>query len=104
VLYSLAVERIRKQSVSEARLWYCTSTGGYGERIVPIRDSTRSCGSEVLKIIDHAVEAGFLPPAPREGACNWCDFRVVCGPYEEFRVTRKDQKSLTALFHLRDMP
>jgi len=104
VLYSLAVERIRKQSVSEARLWYCTSTGGYSERIVPISDSTRNCGSEVLKIIDHAVQTGFLPPAPREGACNWCDFRAVCGPYEELRSTRKDQKPLAALFHLREMP
>jgi ATP-dependent helicase/nuclease subunit B len=104
VLYSLAVERIRKQSVSEARLWYCTSTGGYSERVIPISDSTRSCGSEVLKIIDEAVQAGFLPPAPREGACNWCDFRAVCGPYEEPRSTRKDQKPLAALFHLREMP
>jgi len=104
VLYSLAIERIRKESVSEARLWYCTSTGGYSERVVPMNDSTRSCGSEVLTIISHAVETGFLPPAPREGACSWCDFRAVCGPNEELRATRKDQKPLAALFRLREMP
>jgi RecB family exonuclease len=104
VLYSLAVERIRKQNVSEARLWYCTSTGGYSERVVPMNDSTRSCGTEVLKLIDHAVQAGFLPPAPREGACNWCDFRAICGPHEELRSKRKDQKPLAALFYLREMP
>jgi RecB family exonuclease len=104
VLYSLAIERIRKQSVSEARLWYCTSTGGYSERVVSMNDSTRRCGTEVLKLIDHAVQAGFLPPAPREGACNWCEFRAICGPHEELRSTRKDQKPLAALFYLREMP
>lgn len=104
VLYSLAVEHIHKQSVSEARLWYCTATGGYSERVVPINDATRNCGSEVLHIIDHAIEEGFLPPAPKERACNWCDFRAVCGPYEEFRAARKDQKPLAALLHLREMP
>ena len=104
VLYSLAVERLRKQSVAEARLWYCTATGGYSERVVPINDGTRGCGSEVLHIINHAIEEGFLPPAPKERACRWCDFRAVCGPYEEIRVTRKDQKLLAALFHLREMP
>lgn len=104
VLYSLAVERIRKQSVIEARLWYCTATGGYSELVVPINDGTRGCSSEVLHIINHAIEEGFLPPAPKERACRWCDFRAVCGPYEEIRVTRKDQKPLAAIFHLREMP
>jgi hypothetical protein len=104
VLYSLAVERIRKQNVAEARLWYCTATGGYTERVVPINDATRSCGAEVLHIINCALEEGFLPPAPKERACQWCDFRVVCGPYEEIRTARKDQKPLEALFRLREMP
>lgn len=104
VLYSLAVESIRKQSVAEARLWYCTATGGYNERVVPINDATRSCGSEVLRIINHSIEEGFLPPAPKERACRWCDFRAVCGPYEELRASRKDQKPLAALFRLREMP
>jgi len=104
VLYSLAVERIRKQSVAESRLWYCTATGGYSERVVPINDATRSCGSEVLHIINRAIEEGFLPPAPKERACQWCDFRVVCGPYEELRAARKDGKPLASLFRLREMP
>jgi len=104
VLYSLAVERIRKQSVVESRLWYCTTTGSYNERVIPINDATRSCGNEVLHIIDHAIEEGSLPPAPKERACRWCDFRAVCGPYEEIRAARKDQKPLAALFHLREIP
>ena len=24
--------------------------------------------------------------APREGACNWCDFRAICGPLEDRRL------------------
>ena len=104
VLYSLAIESIRKQSVAEARLWYCTATGGYSERVVPINEATRSCGHEVLHIINHSIEEGFLPPAPKERACRWCDFRAVCGPYEELRASRKDQKPLAALFRLREMP
>jgi CRISPR/Cas system-associated exonuclease Cas4 (RecB family) len=104
VLYSLAVERIRKQTVTEARLWYSTATGGYSERVVPINDSTRSSGSEVLEIIDHAIEEGFLAPAPKERACRWCDFLSVCGPYEEIRVARKDQTPLADLLRLRKMP
>ena len=104
VLYSLAVERIRKQNVAEARLWYCTATGGYTERVISINDATRSCGGDVLHIVNGAIEEGFLPPAPKERACQWCDFRVVCGPYEEIRTARKDQKPLAALFRLREMP
>ena len=32
---------------------------------------------------------GFLPAAPAKGACRWCDYRPVCGPYEEMRVTAR---------------
>ena len=40
----------------------------------------------MLTIVDRAVEQGFLPAAPAERACTWCDFRPVCGPREEERV------------------
>ena len=30
-----------------------------------------------------------LRAAPAERACTWCDFRPVCGPREEERITRK---------------
>jgi len=104
VLYSLAVERIRQQTVAEARLWYSTAAGGYNQRVVPINDRTRRSGSEVLEIIDQAIEKGFLPPAPKEHACRWCDFLAVCGPYEEIRVARKDPTPLADLRRLREMP
>ena len=48
-----------------------------------------------------AVEAGFLPPAPRAGACQWCDFREACGPGEELRISRKP--SVPPLEDLREL-
>jgi len=32
-----------------------------------------------------------LPAAPREGACEHCDYLPICGPYEEERVARRKQ-------------
>ena len=63
----------------------------------------RGQGLEVLTIIDRAVERGFLVAAPDDGACRWCDFRAVCGPREEERVGRKNQKDLADLAALRSM-
>jgi len=102
-LYSLAVESFMKKPVTEGRLYYCTSAGGFAERIVPLAVQSREAAEEVLKIIDSAVERAFFPPAPREKACEWCDFQVVCGPYEEIRVKTKDQKSLSELMRLRGL-
>jgi CRISPR/Cas system-associated exonuclease Cas4 (RecB family) len=102
-LYSLAVESFMKKSVIEGRLYYCTSAGGFAERIVQLAVQSREAAEEVLKIIDSAVERAFFPPAPREKACEWCDFQVVCGPYEEIRVKTKDQKSLSELMRLRGL-
>jgi ATP-dependent helicase/nuclease subunit B len=102
-LYSLAVESFMKKPVTEGRLYYCTSAGGFAERIVPLAVQSREAAEEVLQIIDSAVERAFFPPAPREKACEWCDFQVVCGPYEEIRVKTKDQKSLSELMRLRGL-
>ena len=57
-----------------------------------------------IEIIDRAIETGVLLPAPRRGACTWCDFRVVCGPWEEIRVLRKDETKLVDLQVLRRLP
>ena len=27
--------------------------------------------------------------APAKGACRFCDYQIVCGPYEELRTARK---------------
>ena len=46
---------------------------------------------------------GFLPAAPGERACTWCDFRPVCGPREEERTKRKSRERLADLEALRSM-
>ena len=43
----------------------------------------------VFETIDDAIARGVLPPAPRHEACDWCDFKVVCGTGEERRTARK---------------
>jgi len=103
VLYSLSVEALQAGTVSEARLSFCTAAGGYAERRVEMNEAARRAGLNVLRTIDHAIETAFLPPAPKEDGCKWCDFRSVCGPYEELRSGRKDPGPLAALLKLREM-
>jgi ATP-dependent helicase/nuclease subunit B len=103
ILYSLALEALGKQAVAEARLSFCTAAGGYQDRIVAITDHARAAGGDVLHVIDSAIECGFIPPAPKEHGCQWCDYRAVCGPYEETRVSRKDAAPLAPLLDLREM-
>jgi ATP-dependent helicase/nuclease subunit B len=104
VLYGMAVEAALGKPVSEARLYFCTPEGEFTERRVPMGDSNRKRGLAVLSTIDRAIEGAFLPPAPREKACVWCDFREVCGPYEERRFQQKDLVPLQELLALRGQP
>ena len=104
VLYGLAVEEALGRPVRESRLSFCTAAGRYEQRAVTLDEGARRRGAEVLEVIDRAVENGSLPPAPRPGACRWCDFQVVCGPSEERRAARKDQTRLADLAALRRLP
>jgi hypothetical protein len=58
----------------------------------------------MVGIVEHALRDGFLPAAPVERGCTWCDYRSVCGPYEEVRVKRKPSDRLGELTRLRGMP
>ena len=93
------VELARK--VIEGRLFYCTTAGGFTAHRIPLNDYTRQQGLEVLAVIDRAIEEGFLPAAPSDRACKWCDFRPICGPREEERVSRKSVDRLADLLALR---
>jgi ATP-dependent helicase/nuclease subunit B len=104
VIYGLAVEQLLGARVVESRLYYCTRAGGFSERVVPMSGEARGRGAEVLGLIDSAIAAGFLPPAPRARACGICDFRDVCGPHEEVRVKLKEQARMDPLRALRDWP
>jgi CRISPR/Cas system-associated exonuclease Cas4 (RecB family) len=102
VLYALAVEKLVPGAVVEGgRLYYCTSAGGFAERVVPLDDTARSAATVVAAAVRDALEAGFLPAAPAHRACEWCDYRIVCGPHEQERVRRKPARRLAVLQQLR---
>ncbi len=94
VLYSLAVEQALDAQVTSGRLFYCTAPGGFTDHEIPINEANRRAGLEALEIVDRAIELGFLPAAPSERACGWCDFRPVCGPHEQQRVAVKPAEKL----------
>lgn len=104
VLYSLAVERALGAPVESGRLFYCTAAGGFTDHEIPINEANRRMGLEALEIVDRAIELGFLPAAPADRACGWCDFRAVCGPHEQERIKVKPREKLGDLEALRSMP
>jgi RecB family exonuclease len=106
VIYGMVAEQIFGKRVMQSRLSFATTAGEFTQHEVSLRDTARRAGLEVLEIIDRAVESGSLPPAPRAGACAWCDFRAVCGPLEERRVGDKlrDLGVIADLDALRRLP
>jgi ATP-dependent helicase/nuclease subunit B len=104
VLYALACEQLLPEPVESGRLYYCTTDGGYTERLVPLDPDSRAAARAVVDVVGRALSAGFLPAAPAKGACRWCDYRPVCGPYEELRTSRKPADRLADLTRLRSMP
>jgi ATP-dependent helicase/nuclease subunit B len=103
VLYSMAVEQALGRRVERARLYFATTAGGFSEAPVTVDDYSRRQGLQVLEIVDRAVAAGFLVPAPEERACQWCDFKAVCGPRVDARLARKAPERLADLEALRSM-
>jgi hypothetical protein len=69
-----------------------------------LNDRTRAGALEVLEIIDRAIGAGVLAAAPAAEACGRCDFRAVCGPDVERRISRKPAEVLQDLAELRRKP
>ena len=104
VLYALAAERVLGEKIYSGRLYYCTATGGYEERVVEINDEARRAARDFVAIIKESLEAGFLPAAPDDRECEWCDYKRVCGPYEERRSRIKPKARLDPLSKLRAMP
>ncbi len=104
ILYALACERMLPEPVAAGRLYYCTATGGYEERVVVLDEKSRAAASTVVTILDRALRDGFLPAAPASRACEYCDYRPVCGPYEETRTKNKPGDRLRDLARLRSMP
>jgi ATP-dependent helicase/nuclease subunit B len=106
LLYALAAEKLfaGEAKVTAGRLYFCTSVGGFAEHVVPLDESGRAAAAQIAEAIGDAVARPFLPASPDKGQCDLCDFRVVCGPYEERRAARKPQGNLEPLLALRALP
>jgi ATP-dependent helicase/nuclease subunit B len=106
VLYALAAEKLfaGQGTVAEGRLYFCTSTGGFAEQTVPLNERARDAAVQFAEAVGDAITRPFLPAAPAEGQCERCDYRVVCGPYEEYRSARKPQGNLDPLSAVRALP
>ena len=104
-LYGLAAEKILDVPAESGRLFYCTQRGGFVPIDIELNPKARGWFGGALGIIGQAIQDGFLPAAPQDGACDYCDYRLVCGPYEETRVRQwKDKTALQFLQNLRNMP
>jgi CRISPR/Cas system-associated exonuclease Cas4 (RecB family) len=103
ILYAQAAEIVLGKRSESARLFFCTERGGYQSFEIPINDYTRESLKRVVGLIDQAIAEGFLPAAPRARACQYCDYRPICGPYEETRIHRKATDRLSVLTELREL-
>ena len=107
VLYALALEKMFPGTlVEEGVLYYCTSAGSFEKVPVLLDDTARTAAAGMAKMVGQAIDKGFLPAAPASekkgwSACTWCDFKPVCGPYEEIRMRKKPQDMLKPLTTLR---
>jgi RecB family exonuclease len=106
VLYALAAEKLFADEgiVTEGRFYFCTSRGGFAQAAVPLDARAREAALQVANAVNKAIQQPFLPAAPAQKQCERCDYRVVCGPYEEERSARKPQERLDALNKLRGLP
>jgi len=106
VFYALAVEKLFPgRKVAGGRLSYCTSAGEFKEVLVPLDRLARDAADKVAAALGEALTKGFLPAAPGKEACKYCDYRPVCGPWEEERTRKKtDRGELDLLKALRRLP
>ena len=104
LLYALAAEQLLGQPVESGGLFFCTQRGEFSQFSIPLDAAARERIARVVDTIDESIENGFLPAAPKVGSCEHCDYRPVCGPYEELRSKRKPADRLEPLINIRNMP
>ena len=88
LLYSAAAEKLLESPAESGRLFYATQRGGYVQIGIAVSPRSRAFLAKLLANVDAAIESGFLPPVPEKDACAICDYRPVCGSYEEQRTGR----------------
>lgn len=105
VLYALVLEKLFAKDaaakVEGGRLYYCTAAGSFERVFIPLDLEARDAANAVAKTVSEALTEGFLPAAPAKDGCRFCDFKTVCGPYEEIRTKKKQPKRLALLHELR---
>jgi ATP-dependent helicase/nuclease subunit B len=105
VLYALVLEELLKGShVDGGQLYYCTTRGDFKSVFVPLDDAAREAGRALADTLTNHFERGFFPAAPNKNECTWCDYKTVCGPYEETRIKGKNKDQLIPLNKLRARP
>jgi ATP-dependent helicase/nuclease subunit B len=103
-LYALVLEKLFPSAqVSGGNAYYCTTRGGFARRPVELNEWTRKAAAELSQAISCAFSEGFFPAAPEAEACERCEFRIGCGPYERERVALKQPQRLDALEALRKL-
>ena len=91
LLYGIAAEKLLGSVIECGRLFYATQQGAYTPVVIPLDQRRRLFLGKLLAHIDAAIAGGFLPAAPQKDTCERCDYREVCGPYEERRAAKKDR-------------
>ena len=104
LLYALACDKLLSVRVEAGRLYYCTADGGFEERVVHLNPENIRLINQVLIAIRESLADGFLPAAPEEDACMWCDFLAVCGSHEELRTRSKPRDRIQKLKEIRELP
>jgi len=104
LLYAEAAEALLSKTAVATRLFYCTQRSGYKVDEIAVTDLAREYLSKVIEIIEQSISQGFVAAAPRVEACTYCDYKIVCGPYEEIRIQRKKTDRLRLLEQLRSIP
>ncbi len=103
VLYALVLERLfTGTEVRGGRLYYCTSRGEFREVTVALDAVARDAARVLSETLSAHFERAFFPAAPARGACTYCDFVAICGPFEEARQKVK-RDTLVQLGTLRSL-
>ncbi len=101
-LYAMAAETLLGLPVAGGRLHYCTQRGGFRSVDIDLDSKTRERAQIALTIVREQLNAGSLPAAPQSGACDYCDYRAVCGS-DDVR-TKRWKAPLDRLIDLRNLP
>ena len=89
LLYALAAEQLLGGTSNPGDCFTRRSGADTSRSGFTVNPGARQFLAKLLANIDDAIASGFLPPVPEKDACGICDYRAVCGPYEEQRAARQ---------------